>query len=146
MASPNSSASSSTTKSTLQTPVADKGAEENIAMTFGFMNCYNAFVASELIPPVMIGELDQIHHEDVEEMDISWKIAMAMFRAKKFTQQTGKNNWGVNMDKKVGFNKNKLRCYNRHKASHFACECTKPRVENMLGFKYYNTPMVYIQP
>lgn len=90
-----------------------------MALMAGFINCYNAFVAGELVPPVMIGELDQIHPEDVEEMDISWQIAMTVFRAKKFTQRTRKNNWGVNVDKNVGFNKSKFRCYNCHESSHF---------------------------
>ena len=43
----------------------------------------------------MMSELDQIHPDDVEEMDISWHIGMAVFRAKKFTKHTGKNTWGI---------------------------------------------------
>ena len=43
-------------------------------------------------------------------------------------------NWkkqlGVNTDKKMGFNKSKLRCCNCHEPGHFARECTKPNVEN----------------
>ena len=78
MAPPSSSASSSTA----QTPVIAKGVEENLALMAGLINCYNALVAGELAPPVVIGD---IHLEDVEEMDISWQIAMAVFRAKKFT-------------------------------------------------------------
>ena len=98
-----------------------------------FINCYNAFVAGELVPPVSIGELDQIHPDDVEEMDISWQIAMAVFRAKKFTQTKSMNNWGVNVDKMVGLNKIKLRCYTSHEPGHFALEYTKPRVEGNAG-------------
>ena len=67
---PRSSGSSTTTKSTTQTPVVAKGVEENMALMAGFMNCYNAFVASELGLPVVIRELDQIHLEDMEEMEI----------------------------------------------------------------------------
>ena len=51
----------------------------------GLVKCYSAFVAGELSPPLTIRDLEQIHLEDVEEMDISWHIAMAVFRAKKFT-------------------------------------------------------------
>ena len=36
----------------------------------------------------------------------------------------------MNVDKKVGFNKSKLRCFNSHDEGHFARECTKPRVEH----------------
>lgn len=96
-----------------------KGAEENIALIAGLVNCYSALVAGELSPPVTIGELDQIHPEDVEEMDITWQIAIVVFRAKKFTQKTGRNNWGVSVDKKVGFSKSKLRCFNCHEPGHF---------------------------
>ena len=53
--------------------------------------------------------IDQIHLEDDKEMDITWKIAMAVFRAKQFSKKTGKNNWGMNGDKKVGFNRGKFR-------------------------------------
>ena len=74
-----------------------------MALMAGFMNCDNAFVAGDLVPPVKMGELDQIHPDDVEEMNISWHIAMSVFRAKKFTQGTGKNNWGIQGDKRMGF-------------------------------------------
>ncbi|KAI3723678.1 hypothetical protein L2E82_35434 [Cichorium intybus] len=120
MAPPASSTPSPVTKSTSPAPVFAKGAEENMTLMAGFMNYYNAFFAGELVQPVMIGDLDQIHPKDIEEMDIYWQIAMAVFRAKKFTQRTRRNNWGANVEKKVGFNKSKLRCYNCQEPGHFA--------------------------
>ena len=79
-----------------------------MALATGLVNCYNAFVAGELPLQLSLDHLDQIHPEDLEEMDITWQIAMAVFRAKQFSKKTGKNNWGMNIEKKVGFNKGKL--------------------------------------
>ncbi|KAI3751320.1 hypothetical protein L2E82_22387 [Cichorium intybus] len=62
-----------------------KGAEENLGLMVGLINCYNALVAGELFHPMTAGDLDQINPDDLEEMDISWHIAMAVYRAKKFT-------------------------------------------------------------
>lgn len=63
-----------------------------MALATGLVNCYNAFVAGELSPQLSFTDLDQIHPEDVEEMDITWQMAMAVFRAKQFSKKPGKNN------------------------------------------------------
>ncbi|KAL7603983.1 hypothetical protein Lser_V15G19898 [Lactuca serriola] len=80
----------------------------------------------DLPPQLSFPDLDQIHPEDVEEMDITWQIAVAVFRAKQFAKKIGKNNLGMSADKKVGFSKGKLRCFNCHKPRHFACDCPQP--------------------
>ena len=123
------SAGTSSYVSTIHTGPMSKGVEENLAMMTGLIGCYNALVTGELALPVLMSELDQIHPDDVEEMDISWHIGMAVFRAKKFTQRTGKNAWGIGGDRKMGLNKSKLRCFNCHEEGHFAHECTKPKAE-----------------
>ena len=100
-----------------------KEGDENLALATGLVNCYNALVAGDLPPHLSFVDLDQIHPKDVEEMDITWQIAMAVFRAKQFAKKTRKNNWGMSADKKVGFNKEKLCCFNCHEPDHFAREC-----------------------
>ena len=74
---------------------APKESDENMALATGLVNCYNAFVAGKLPPQLSFVDLDQIHPEDVEEMDITWQIVMVLFRAKRFSKKTGKNNWGM---------------------------------------------------
>ena len=58
-------------------------------------------------------------------MEITWKIAMVVFRSKQFAKKTGKNNWSMNGDKKVGFNRGNLRCFNFHEPGHFAHDFPK---------------------
>ncbi|KAI3740357.1 hypothetical protein L2E82_30785 [Cichorium intybus] len=71
--------------SAASSPVLPKGAKENLGMMACLLNCYNALVAGELVQPMMVVDLNQVNPDDLEEMDISWHIAMAVFRAKRFT-------------------------------------------------------------
>ncbi|GJT32389.1 ribonuclease H-like domain-containing protein [Tanacetum coccineum] len=71
-------------------------------------------------------DLQQIHPDDLEEMDLRWNIAMLTMRARRFLKNTGRK---LDMDNKerIGFNKSKVECFNCHKMRHFARECRAPR-------------------
>ncbi|KAJ0542527.1 putative transcription factor interactor and regulator CCHC(Zn) family [Helianthus annuus] len=102
--------------------------KEKLEIAASVINCLNAFIAGKLDPPKWSpNDLSQIHPDDVEEMDITWQMAMAAFRAQKFVRKTGKNRWGNawNGAAKVPFN---LRCFNCHEEGHYARNCPKPLV------------------
>ncbi|KAJ0468983.1 putative transcription factor interactor and regulator CCHC(Zn) family [Helianthus annuus] len=106
-----------------------KQSKENLEIAASVINCLNAFTSGNLGPPKFsMDDLDQIHPEDVEEMDITWQMAMAAFRAKNFVRKTGKNKWqGLTFSgpAKMPF---EFRCYNCHEQGHLARNCTKPKV------------------
>ncbi|KAK9064959.1 hypothetical protein SSX86_016342 [Deinandra increscens subsp. villosa] len=78
---------------------------------------------------MLSGELNQINPEDVDMLDVSWQMAMAVFRAKKFMAKTGKNVWKDQDKIRMGFDKSKLRCFICDEYGHFSRECTKPKRE-----------------
>ncbi|GKE26527.1 retrovirus-related pol polyprotein from transposon TNT 1-94 [Tanacetum coccineum] len=64
-----------------------------------------AFFSSQPNNPQLANEdLQQLHLDDVEEMDLRWKVT-------------------INANGTIGFDKSKVECYNCHKRGHFAREC-----------------------
>nr|GEZ62628.1 hypothetical protein [Tanacetum cinerariifolium] len=57
---------------------------------------------------------DSIDVDDLEEMDLKWQMAMLTMRARKFLQKTGRY-LGANGPTSMGFNMNKVECYNCHR-------------------------------
>ncbi|GJR15547.1 ribonuclease H-like domain-containing protein [Tanacetum coccineum] len=86
-----------------------------------------AFFASQPNSPQLVHEdLQQIHLDDMEEMDLRWQMAMLTMRARMFLKNTGKK-LTVNGNETIGFDKSKVEYYNCYKRGHFAKECRAPR-------------------
>nr|GEV13912.1 reverse transcriptase domain-containing protein [Tanacetum cinerariifolium] len=74
-----------------------------------------SFFASQPNSPQLDNEdLQQIHPDDLEEMDLRWQMAMLTIRARRFLKNTG-NKFFFNGNETIGFDKFKVECYNYHK-------------------------------
>ncbi|GKB70977.1 ribonuclease H-like domain-containing protein [Tanacetum coccineum] len=87
---------------------------------------YSFFASQSSIPQLDNEDLQQIHLDDLEEMDLRWNIAMLTMRERRFLKNTGRK---LDMDNKeiIRFDKSKVECFNCHKRGHFAKECRAPR-------------------
>ncbi|GJR81883.1 ribonuclease H-like domain-containing protein [Tanacetum coccineum] len=69
---------------------------------------------------------------DIEEMDLRWKMAMLTMRARRFFKNTGRK-LTVNGNETIGFDKSKVECYNCHKRGNLSRECRASRnQDNMI--------------
>nr|GEU80188.1 ribonuclease H-like domain-containing protein [Tanacetum cinerariifolium] len=59
-------------------------------------------------------DLEQIHPDNMKEMDLRWQMAMLTIRARRFLKNTGRK-LTVNGNETIGFDKSKIECYNCHK-------------------------------
>ncbi|GJY04384.1 ribonuclease H-like domain-containing protein [Tanacetum coccineum] len=86
-----------------------------------------AFFASQPNSPQLDNEdLQQMHPDDLEEMDLRWQIAMLTMRVRRFMKNTGRKQT-VNGNETIGLDKSKVECYNCHKRGHFVREYKAPR-------------------
>ncbi|GJS21007.1 retrovirus-related pol polyprotein from transposon TNT 1-94 [Tanacetum coccineum] len=91
-----------------------------------------AFFASQPNSPQLDNEdLQQIHPDDLEEIDLRWQMYTLTMRARRFLKNT-RRKFSVNGTETIVFDKSKVECYNCHKRGHFARECRALRnQENM---------------
>nr|GEX69094.1 hypothetical protein [Tanacetum cinerariifolium] len=82
-----------------------------------------AFLASQPNSTHHVNEdLEQIHPDDLEEMDLKWQMAMLTMRARRFLKNR-RRKLNLNRNDSVAFDKTKVECYNYHKRGHFARKC-----------------------
>nr|GEU45293.1 retrovirus-related Pol polyprotein from transposon TNT 1-94 [Tanacetum cinerariifolium] len=87
---------------------------------------YSIFAIQPSIPQLDNEDLQQIHPDDLKEMDLRWNIDMLTMRARRFLKNTGRKLDMANKEK-IRFDKSKVECFNYHKRGHFARECRVPR-------------------
>ncbi|GJU55488.1 ribonuclease H-like domain-containing protein [Tanacetum coccineum] len=87
----------------------------------------HAFFSSQPNNPQLANEdLQQLHPNDLEEMDLRWQMAMLTISSRIFLKNTSRR-LTVNSNENIGFDKSKVKCYNDHKKGHFARECRASR-------------------
>ncbi|GKA53643.1 hypothetical protein Tco_0746958 [Tanacetum coccineum] len=86
-----------------------------------------SFFATQPNSPQLAHEdLQQIHPDDIKEMDLRWQMAMLTMRARRFLKNT-RRKLTINGNETISFDKSKVECYNYHKKGYFARECRASR-------------------
>ncbi|GKD44328.1 retrovirus-related pol polyprotein from transposon TNT 1-94 [Tanacetum coccineum] len=84
------------------------------------------FASQPNIPQLVHEDLQQIHPDDMEDIDLRWQMAILTMRARRFLKNTGRK-LTVNGNETISFDKSKVECYNYHKRGHFARKCRASR-------------------
>ncbi|GKE39815.1 putative ribonuclease H-like domain-containing protein, partial [Tanacetum coccineum] len=84
------------------------------------------FISQPNNPQLAHEDLQQIHPDDIKEIDFRWQMAMLTMRARRFLKNTEKK-LTVNGNETISFDKSKVECYNCYKRGHFVRKCKAPR-------------------
>nr|GEW56970.1 hypothetical protein [Tanacetum cinerariifolium] len=124
--------------------VTTTGTQVNIANINNLSDAiFCTFLASQPSSPELVNEdLEQIHPDDLEDMDLKWQMAMLTIRARRFLKNTGKK-LNLNGNETVAFDKTKVKCYNFHKRGYFARECRAPRAQEGMCLLKLLTPQLW---
>nr|GEW76678.1 hypothetical protein [Tanacetum cinerariifolium] len=76
-----------------------------------------------------IKDLEEIHLDDLEEMDLRWQMVMLTLRARRFLNKTGRK-LNINGNETIRFDTTNVECYNYHKRGQFARECKALRSQD----------------
>nr|GEY06511.1 ribonuclease H-like domain-containing protein [Tanacetum cinerariifolium] len=95
---------------------------------------YFFFASQPSIPQLVNKDLQQIHPDDLEKIDLRWNIAMLTMKARRFLKNTRRK---LDMANKeiIGFDKSKVECFNCHKRGHFVRECRAPKNQDSRNMK-----------
>ncbi|GJR71114.1 putative ribonuclease H-like domain-containing protein [Tanacetum coccineum] len=98
-----------------------------------------AFLASQPNGSQLVYEdLEQIHKDDIEEMDLKWQLTLLSMRTRGFFQKTGRK-ITINGSDTAGYDKSKVECFNCHKMRHFARECRGYRNQDSRNRNQYSS-------
>nr|GEV95347.1 hypothetical protein [Tanacetum cinerariifolium]GEW07986.1 hypothetical protein [Tanacetum cinerariifolium] len=87
---------------------------------------YSFFASQSISLQLDNDDLKQIDADDFEEIDLKWKMAMLIVRARRFLQRTGRN-LRENRPTFMGIDMSKMECYNCHRKGQFTRECRCPK-------------------
>ncbi|GKA20374.1 putative ribonuclease H-like domain-containing protein [Tanacetum coccineum] len=86
-----------------------------------------AFLASQPNGSQLVYKnLEQIHEDDIEEIDLKWQLQLLSMRTRRFFQKT-RRNITISGSDTAGYAKSKVECFNYHKLGHFTRECRGTR-------------------